>query len=245
MRNILIAGATSAIAQETAKHFAQDGDNLFLVARNPEKLQAVADDLRARGAGKVATFNMDMNAVDRHEEMWRSAETAIGAVDTLLVAYGVLPNQEACSQDVQRTLDTFQTNAVSVIALLTMVANIFAERREGSIAVISSVAGDRGRRSNYIYGASKGALNIFLQGLRNRLYRSHVHVLTIKPGMVDTPMTAHMRKGPLFADPKPVGERIYRAIVNKEDTIYVPWFWRWVMIAIKAIPESVFKRLSL
>ncbi len=245
MRNILIAGATSAIAQETAKHFAQDGDNLFLVARNPEKLQAVADDLQARGAAKVATLNMDMNAIDRHEEMWHAAEGAIGTIDTLLVAYGVLPDQQACSKDIQRTLETFQTNTLSVIALLTIAANIFADQHYGTLAVISSVAGDRGRQSNYIYGASKGALNIFLQGLRNRLYKANVHVLTIKPGMVDTPMTAHLRKGPLFTNPQAVGEKIYQAIVKRVDTLYVPWYWRWVMVVIKAIPESLFKRLSL
>ena len=245
MTNVLIVGATSAIAHETAKHFAAAGDRLFLVARNAEKLATVANDLSVRGAAQVETFVLDVNDFDRHQEMLRAAEDALGPLDVVLIAHGVLPDQKAAEQDVSLALDAFKTNALSVIALLTPIANTFEKRGRGTIAVISSVAGDRGRQSNYVYGAAKAAVTAFLSGLRNRLYRAGVQVITIKPGMVDTPMTAHMRKGPLFASPEKVGEDIYNAILKGKDVVYTPWYWRIIMKVIVHIPESIFKRLKL
>ena len=138
-----------------------------------------------------------------------------------------------------------QTNALSVISLLTLLANHFEQQRHGCIAVISSVAGDRGRQSNYVYGTAKGALSIFLQGLRNRLHKSGVQVLTVKPGFVDTPMTASLPKGPLWATPEKVAEDIDKAIENKRNVLYTPSFWFLIMAIIKSVPESIFKRLSL
>lgn len=245
MTNVMIVGATSAIAQEVGKHFAAAGDRLFLVGRNAEKLTAVAEDMRVRGAQKVETFVLDVNDIERHEDMLRAAETTLGPLDVVLLAHGVLPDQQAAQQDVELALDTFRTNALSVIALLTPIANLFERRGRGTIAVISSVAGDRGRQSNYIYGAAKAAVTAFTSGLRNRLFRSGVQVITIKPGMVDTPMTAHMRKGPLFASPERVGKDIYNAILKGKDVVYTPWYWRLVMWVIVHLPESVFKRLKL
>ena len=245
MRNVLVVGATSAIAQAVVKRFAGDGDNLFLVARNPAKLQIVADDARVRGASRVGTLALDMTELDKHREMLNAAEESIGALDVVFVAYGTLPDQKACEASVEKTLEALSVNAISVIALLTLVANDFEQRRHGTIAVISSVAGDRGRQSNYVYGTAKAAVSTFTQGLRNRLFRSGVKVVTIKPGFVDTPMTAHIKKGPLFASADSVGSRIYKAIVNGEDVVYVPWFWAVIMWVIKAIPESLFKRLKL
>ncbi len=245
MRNVLVVGATSAIAQATIRHFAEDGDNLFLVARNAEKLQAVADDAKVRGASKVETWLLDVTELDRHQEMLDEAEKSIGALDVVFVAHGTLPDQKKCEASVEETLKALSVNAISVIALLTLVANDFEQRRHGTIAVISSVAGDRGRQSNYVYGTAKAAVSIFTQGLRNRLFRSGVKVVTIKPGFVDTPMTAHIRKGPLFASAESVGDRIYKAIVKGEDVVYVPWFWTIIMTVIKLIPESIFKRMKL
>jgi short-subunit dehydrogenase len=137
------------------------------------------------------------------------------------------------------------TNCISVISLLTHLANYFEKQRSGCVAVITSVAGDRGRQSNYVYGAAKGAVNIFLQGMRNRLSKVGVTVLTIKPGLVDTPMTAGLPKNFLFADPAVVGTRIFNAIMRGKEIVYVPWFWRWIMLIIRTIPESVFKRMKL
>lgn len=245
MRHILIVGATSAIAEATARRFAQDGDRLYLVARNPERLAAVAGDLKTRGATQVETMVLDANDTTKHADLITQAETTMGGLDTILIAHGTLSDQKACESSFDETLKELQTNCLSVISLLTHVANRFEAQKHGIIVVISSVAGDRGRQSNYVYGTAKGAVSIFLQGLRNRLSRSGVTVITIKPGFVDTPMTASFRKGKLWASPEKISEGIYRAIKRKSDVVYLPWFWKWVMLAIRMIPELTFKKLKL
>ncbi|MBU2742732.1 SDR family oxidoreductase [Acidithiobacillus albertensis] len=245
MRHILIIGATSAIAEATARRFAHDGDRLYLVARNQERLTAMASDLKTRGATQVETMVLDVNDTAKHADLISQAETTMGELDTILIAHGTLSDQKACEASFDETLKELQTNCLSVISLLTHVANRFEEQKHGTIVVISSVAGDRGRQSNYVYGTAKAAVSTFLQGLRNRLYRSGVTVITIKPGFVDTPMTAGFRKGKLWASPEEIGEGIYRAIQNKNDVVYLPWFWKWVMLLIKTIPESAFKKSRL
>lgn len=245
VQSVLIIGATSAIARATAREFAAQGARLFLVGRSPEKLAAVRDDLLVRGASQVESYALDLTDVEQHPAMLEAARAALGAIDGALVAYGTLGNQKASEQSVPVTLREWNTNATSAIALLTLLGNEFERQRYGTIAVISSVAGDRGRRSNYVYGAAKGALSIFLAGLRARLSRSGVRVVTIKPGMVDTPMTAHIPKGPLFASPERVGHDIYQAMQKSASTVYTPGYWRFVMLVIKAIPEPIFNRLPL
>jgi decaprenylphospho-beta-D-erythro-pentofuranosid-2-ulose 2-reductase len=146
---------------------------------------------------------------------------------------------------VEEILKEFTTNCTSVISLLTILADYFEQQRRGCIAVISSVAGDRGRQSNYVYGAAKGAVTVFLQGLRNRLHKSGVAVITIKPGTVDTPMTASLKKGLLFASASSVGQGIYAAMKNRKEIVYLPWYWRPIMFIVRSIPEPIFKKLSL
>jgi short-subunit dehydrogenase len=163
----------------------------------------------------------------------------------LLIAHGTLGDQHKSEQSVSETMHQFQTNCLSVISLLTINAKYFELQRHGCIAVVSSVAGDRGRKSNYVYGTAKAAVNAFLQGLRNRLSSSGVSVVTIKPGYVSTPMTAHMKEGPLTASPQSVGRGIYEAMKQGKDVVYLPWFWRPIMLIIRSIPERIFKRLSL
>ena len=242
---ILIIGATSAIAHETAKCFAKDGAELFLVARSSEKLAAVQDDLNVRGAKRTESYVLDVSQLDQHEAMIRSAIETLGELDMALIAHGTLGDQRLSQQSVAKTLEEFTTNCTSVISLLTLLANYFEPRKKGCIAVISSVAGDRGRNSNYVYGAAKGAVSTFLQGLRSRLAKAGVKVVTIKPGFVDTPMTASLRKGLLFASPRKVGEGIYHAMLKGKEVMYLPWFWRPIMLVVKSIPEPVFKRLSI
>src|SRR5438445_2122617 len=186
---ILIVGAASAIAQEAAKWFAKDGVEFFLVARSAEKLEDIGNDLKVRGAKRIETFVLDLNDFDRHQEMIETAIASLSGLDMVLIAHGTLGDQQKCQKSVAETLKEFTTNCTSVISLLTILADYFEQQRRGCIAVISSVAGDRGRKSNYVYGASKGAVSIFLQGLRNRLDKSGVAVVTVKPGFVDTPMT--------------------------------------------------------
>ncbi len=241
---ILIIGATSAIAQETAKLYARDGAELFLVARSAFKLSSVKDDLVVRGAKRAETYVLDISELDRHSEMIQAAIDALGELDMALIAHGTLGSQWLSEESVEKTLEEFNTNCTSVISLLTILANYFEQRKRGCIAVISSVAGDRGRKSNYVYGAAKGALSIFLQGLRGRLAASGVKVVTIKPGFVDTPMTASLRKGLLFASPRTVGRGIYDAMNKGKDVVYLPWFWRPIMLIVKSVPERVFKKVS-
>ena len=243
--NTLILGATSAIAHETAKCFARDGATLFLVARNAAKLEAAANDLKVRGAKRVDTYVLDFTEREKHPEMFDAALEALGSIDMLLIAHGVLSDQQHCEQSVEETLYSLETNAISVISLLTIGANYFEQQHKGCIAVISSVAGDRGRPSNYVYGTAKAAINAFMQGLRARMAKSGVAVVTIKPGYVDTPMTAPYKKNPLYASARAIGEGTYAAMMHGKDVVYLPWFWRPIMLLVCAMPERIFKRLSL
>ncbi|GHO87247.1 SDR family oxidoreductase [Dictyobacter formicarum] len=242
---VAIVGATSALAHETAKFFARDGADFFLVGRSADKLSVVAADLKVRGAQAIETYTLDLNQLEHHDEMLQQAIATLGGLDVLLIAHGTLGDQRACELSVAETLQELNTNALSVISLLTLSANYFEQHKRGTIAVISSVAGDRGRQTNYVYGTAKAAVSTFLQGLRNRLSKSGVAVITIKPGTVSTPMTAHMKQGLLFAQPQAVGEGIYEAIKKRKDVAYTPGYWRIIMLVIKAIPENIFKRLSL
>jgi short-subunit dehydrogenase len=245
MRKILIIGATSVIAQETARCFAAAGDSLFLVARDSAKLDAVAADLKARGASRVETFAMDVNDAGPRGLVVHEAEEILGGLDVALIAHGTLPDQKACEASVEKMEQELRTNFLSTVSLLTELANGFEKKKAGTIAVITSVAGERGRPSNYVYGAAKGATSIFLSGLRARLSKSNVAVVDIRPGFVDTPMTAAIKKNALFASPEAVGRGIYKAILKKRDVVYLPWFWRGIMAAVRMIPETVFKRMSL
>lgn len=245
MRKVLIIGATSAIAGETARLFAADGQKLFLVARDIRKLEALADDLSVRGAAQVEICQMDALDFQRHRSVIEEARMKLGGLDAALIAHGTLADQAACETSFELTQKEMQINLLSVISLLTHLSAQFEQQRQGTLAVISSVAGDRGRQSNYVYGSAKGAVSIFLEGLRNRLHKSGVHVLTIKPGFVDTPMTANFGKGFLWAQPSHVAKDIHRAMEGNDDVLFSPWFWRWIMLVIRLIPESIFKRLSL
>jgi len=245
MNRVLVIGATSAIAIATLRCLVSSGDRVCLVARNANRLEAVAADLRIRNGADVQTVVMDCLAFEQHETLVGDAVQRLGGIDTVLIAYGTLPSQPDCEQDFAAARRELEINALSVMSLLTYLANYMEARHSGTIAVIGSVAGDRGRQSNYVYGAAKGAVSVFLQGLRNRLQRSGVHVLTVKPGFVDTPMTASFSKGLLWAQPERVGRGICKAISKRRNVVYLPAFWYLVMFAIRSIPESLFKRLQL
>jgi short-subunit dehydrogenase len=246
MRKILIIGATSAIAEAAARIFATRGDALFLVARNAEHLRAVVADLNIRGAARADNATLDVTDFAAHEAVLDQAERDLGGLDVALIAHGTLSDQAQCEQSADLMRREFEINALSTLALLTSLANRMEARRSGTLAVISSVAGDRGRQSNYVYGAAKAAVSTFLGGLRQRLAKSGVTVLTIKPGFVDTPMTAGIaNKGALWAQPDRVAAGIVQAIDRGRAIVYLPWFWRWIMLVIRHIPEPLFKRLKL
>jgi decaprenylphospho-beta-D-erythro-pentofuranosid-2-ulose 2-reductase len=245
VRKILIIGATSAIAEATARLFAQRGDRLFLVGRNADTLAACAQDLKIRGASSTGTALLEVNDLGSHQALIEAAEQALGGLDTALIAHGTLSDQAACEQSVDLMLRELGTNGISVVALMNRLAQKFEARRTGTIVVISSVAGDRGRKSNYVYGSAKALVTAFASGLRQRLRGSGVAVITIKPGFVDTPMTAAFPKGPLWAKPEQIGAGIVRAIDRSTPVVYLPGFWRPIMFIIRAIPERIFQRLSL
>lgn len=246
MRRILIIGATSAIAEATARLFAARGDMLFLVARNTDHLQAIATDLNVRGAVRTATATLDVADFSAHQAVIDRAEREFGGLDTVLIAHGTLSDQGACETSVEALRREFDVNALSTMALLTTLANTFETRKSGTLAVISSVAGDRGRQSNYVYGSAKAAVTAFLSGLRQRLAKASVDVLTIKPGFVDTPMTAAIaNKGALWAKPEAIAAGIVRAIDKRRSVVYLPWFWSGIMLVIRHIPEAIFKKIRL
>ena len=228
----------------TAKELLGAGStDFFLVARNTGRVQTVADDLRARGA-KVGTASRDLDDTDGHAALIDAAAAAMGGIDLALLAHGVLGEQKLLAENYAATEALMVTNVMSPISLLTLLGNRMGAERAGTIAVISSVAGDRGRQSNYVYGASKAALTAFVSGLRNRLDRHGVNVITIKPGFVITPMTAGMKLGPLAATPEVIAKGIVAAVQKRRDVVYLPWFWRYLMLIVRNIPEGVFKKLN-
>ncbi len=245
MKKIIIIGATSAIAEAAARIWAQRGDQMFLVSRNQDRLNLIAKDLKVRGAYEINSYCMDANNFDQHVPMLEEAFGILGSIDIVLIAHGTLSNQKDCEQSVELTMQEITTNALSVIALLTHLANLFEKQGSGTIAVISSVAGDRGRASNYVYGSSKSMVSAFTSGLRQRLFKSGVSVVTIKPGFVDTPMTADFKKGLLWAKPEKIAKEIVVACDKKNGEVYVPSFWWGVMKIINLIPGELFKKIKL
>lgn len=243
---VLLIGATSAIAMAVARRYAARRGRLFLVARRAGTLEDNAADLRVRGAGEVRTAVLDLNDMGGVTAMVESAFGAYAGFDAVLVAHGVLPDQALSEQSVDLALASFDTNARSVIAVMTLAANRLEAQGSGALAVVSSVAGDRGRASNYVYGAAKAAVSTFAAGLRHRLHGTGVRVLTISPGFVDTPMTAGIEnKGALWASPERVAIDIERALESGFGVVYTPGFWRWIMRVVRAVPERVFVRTKL
>jgi len=245
MNKILIIGATSAIAESCAKIWSSRGESIFLVAKNKEKLDLLETNLKNQGSKDISSFLMDVNNLEDHKKMFDEAENQLKEINIVLIAHGTLSDQDECEKDVNKTIEEIKTNAISTIALLTEISNRFANNKSGIIAVISSVSGDRGRASNYVYGSAKAMVSTFTSGLRQRLNKYNVSVVTIKPAFVDTPMTKNMKKGLLWAKPSAVAAKIVSGIENRKDEIYVPSFWRVIMFFIKLIPNFVFKKIHL
>ncbi len=245
MQKVVIIGATSAIAEATARLYAARGAQLFLVARNAERLEDIAADLRVRGSQEVFHATLDMNDLPDHARVIEAIWSSLGNVDVALIAHGTLPDQGQCESSADVALKEFSTNGTSTIALLTAMAPRFEAQRKGTMAVISSVAGDRGRQSNYLYGSAKAAVTAFTSGLRQRMAKLGVNVLTIKPGFVDTPMTKEFKKGALWAKPGAIAHGILRAADRGRSVVYLPGFWLPIMLVIRHIPEFIFKRIKL
>ena len=239
-------GATSVIGRATAQAFADAGYDLVLAGRAADELRRVAADLRVRSEADVRTEAFDALDTATHAAVIRHAiddseDRLVGAV----VAFGELGDAERAAQDFEHAEEIIRVNYIGAVSALTLLADYFEKKRAGFIVAISSVAGDRGRRSNYVYGSSKGALSLYLQGLRGRLHASGVQVLTVKPGFIDTRMTFGNVSPHLAADPDKVGAAILKAVGAKRSVVYVPGYWSLIMKAINLIPERLFKRLDL
>jgi decaprenylphospho-beta-D-erythro-pentofuranosid-2-ulose 2-reductase len=244
MKRVLILGATSAVASEVACLHARRGDRLHLVGRNQEKLVQLQARITAASAScKYTSTRADFSNLDAAEETVREAIQRLGGLDTVLIAHGELSDQLATEAHFADAEYSLRVNFLSVVAFLIPIANHMELERRGSIGVITSVAGDRGRPRNYTYGTAKGALNIYLQGLRTRLYAANVRVTTLKLGPVDSPMTASHAKHALFGKPAQVAKGIVRSMDAGTAEAYVPAVWGAIMSIVKNTPESLIQRL--
>lgn len=239
MKNVVIFGATSAVAAEVAVLCAERGDRLHLIARNADKLSAVA----ARCGSQVSVQTADFSLLEHNEAAVRQAIATLGRIDVALIAHGDIGDQLASEQRFSEAEHILRVNFTSVVSLLIPLANHLEAEKVGTLGVITSVAGERGRPRNYTYGAAKGALNVYLQGLRTRLYAVGVGVTTIKLGPVDTPMTRDHEKHALFGKPKGVAPAILHALDAQTPEAYVPAFWAGVMPIVKNTPEWLFQRI--
>ncbi len=243
MSYILIVGAKSDIAKATAREYAKHGYDLCLAARNSSELEAFANDVTVRTERTVRLVELDILDYKSHQAFYNNLdEKPIGVIS----AIGYLGEQEKAQVDFTEAQQIMDTNYTGIVSLFNIIANDFEYRRSGFMVGISSVAGDRGRKSNYIYGSAKSAFTAYLSGLRNRLYDVQVHVMTVKPGFVATKMTKDMDlPEKLTAQPEEVAEDIYNAQQRGKNVLYTKWIWRWIMLIIKNIPEWKFKKMDI
>jgi len=243
MSYVLIVGASSDIAKAVAREYAKSGYDLYLAGRDIDRLKDFKRDVEVRTQRDVRLLELDILDFNSHKSFYDSLEPKpLGVIS----AVGYLGNQKVAQRDFEETKRIIDTNYTGVVSLFNIIANDFESRRSGFIVGISSVAGDRGRKSNYIYGSAKAGLSAYLSGLRNRLYESQVQVLTVKPGFVATKMTEGMDLPPkLTATPKEVAKDIFDAQQSGKDVIYTKWFWRYIMMIIRLIPEWKFKKMSI
>jgi len=242
---ILIIGATSAIAKATARLYAEAKHELYLIARDSDRLQQLEKDLQVRGAQIKGQTVLDLEHMDKHPQAIDDAIAALGEIDLALICHGSLPNQEDCESDFELAHREIVINGLSVISLLNPIAKQMQQQGNGTIAVITSVAGDRGRQPNFVYGAAKSLVSTYLQGLRGKMFAHNVHVIDIRPGLVDSPMTAQFDKGLLWSSPEKIAKIIVRSIRWRKHTVYAPGYWRMIMNIVCSIPEFIFKRLKI
>lgn len=233
------------MAVEIARLYAREGANLALLGRFADQLASTQQDLEVRGAGKVVTHALDLATTSGQTALLSQMAGELGLIDVLVLAYGVLGDQERARSDGEYAKAILETDFTS--AALWMIAARKHMNPAGTMVVFSSVAGDRGRKSNYVYGSAKAGLAVFAQGLAHDMAQSGPRVLIVKPGFVSTAMTAGMnRSGPLWAKPEDVARRVVKAVrTGKGPILYAPWFWRWIMLVIRLVPASIFHRTNL
>lgn len=243
--NILILGATSSIARATAEEFAKQGAHLYLASRDTSELARVTSDIQIRTNNPNIQYGyFDAEDLSSHPNFWQALLQKMGDIDCIVVNFGYMgPIYTKLIRT--ETLKIITNNFAGAASILDCSLNYFITRKKGFIIGISSVAGDRGRHRNYTYCAAKAGFSTYLQGLRNFLYPYGVRVITIKPGFVDTAMNYGVPDMFLVADPKNIGKKIAQSIKQNKDIIYLPWFWRYIMLIVKSIPETLFKRLKI
>lgn len=247
-KNLVVVGATSGIARALCHELSRDGNRLILAGRAREELEKCAADLRVRYRTDAWVELFEALDFSTHAAFFeRCLAQFNGELDGFVLCHGYMTDQETTEKDWNEARRTIDVNFTAAVSLLMLAANYFERRKKGYIVALSSVAGDRGRMSNYTYGAAKAGLSVYLQGLRHRLHPAGVQVLTVKPGFVDTPMTAGLLdpQSPLVASPEKIARDINRALRQCKDVLYSPWFWRVIMGLIRGLPERVFKRLRL
>ena len=248
-RKIAVLGAASGVAEATARLFAAEGAHLALLGRNDGRLATIADDLKLRGAGDVSTHMVDLEAEPDKQAALQTVAERLGGLDGVLIFYGVLGDQEKAETDADELGRILSTNFTSAAAWANAsIPHLTAsDAKRPFVIAVSSVAGDRGRRSNYAYGAAKGGLAIYMQGLAHKLAAtSKARAIVVKLGFVKTSMTAHLdRSGPLWAEPETAAQTIFRAADRGGPIIYAPWFWRWVMLAIRMTPAALFNKVNI
>lgn len=243
MKTVLLLGATSDIGQALADKYAKEGYGVWLAGRNTNHLQDIATDLKIRHEVAVEHYQFDALNYSSHQKFYNDLP---GVPDITICIFGYLGDQEKAEKEWDECENILNTNYVAAVSILNIVANSYEDRSAGLVIGISSVAGDRGRQSNYFYGSAKAGFTVYLAGLRNRLFKHNVHVLTVKPGFVDTKMTEHLDlPAPLTAQPQKVAQAIFKAAKKKKNTLYVLGIWWLIMTIIKSIPEPIFKRLKL
>lgn len=244
MKKIVVIGATSGIAQAICRQYAEQKNELFLIARNRDHLESLSKDIAIRSGRPCGFALFDAKENQKIEHCLESALAMLSEIDVLVIAHGTLPSQEKCRDNLSEALLEFQINATSYIGLMTLFGNYFRKEKKGSMVVFSSCAGDRGRKSNYLYGATKAAISTFSSGLRASLHSDGVHVMTVKPGFVDTPMTADFKKNFLWASPDKVASAVIKAVECKKSVLYVPRFWSYIMLIIKHLPEFLMRKVA-
>jgi decaprenylphospho-beta-D-erythro-pentofuranosid-2-ulose 2-reductase len=244
-RRVLVLGATSAIAQAYARRRAAEGAAFMLAGRRADRLAAIGDDLKVRGAASTEVVEIDLALLDTVEASARDLRTRFGEPDEILIAYGVMPAQAEAEANPALARAMLDANLTSVVVWTLALLHARPPEAPLTLIGIGSVAGDRGRASNFIYGATKGGFERFFEGLAHKYAGSAVHVLVVKPGPVDTPMTAGMPKGGfLWSTPEQVADDMHRAVRKGRRSLYTPWFWGLIMLIIRCLPWFVFRRMK-
>jgi len=247
MKTILLIGANSTIGHAIARQIAEKQENqirFFLVGRDPERLESHATDLKVRGATQVETFVADLTNHQIHCNYFQKAIDLYGFIDEIYITHGLLGDQNKAKTDLSLAIEIAKINYLSIVAISTLLVQYGEQKKIGNIVIFSSVAGDRGRKSNYIYGSTMAGKTALISGLRVQLEQHNIHVMTVKPGLVNTRMTLDFKKGLLWTTPEKVANDVIRNLKKKSNICYTPGFWRMIMLIIVHIPEGVFKKLK-